>query len=60
LRGRQAARKRQELAETVVGSLEPAGLKGWRRPRTCQLAMRTLRATADFAGFLPARPAIER
>jgi hypothetical protein len=59
MRGRQAARKQRELAETVVGSGEPAGLKGWWRPRMCQLAMSTLRATADLAGFLPARAAIE-
>jgi hypothetical protein len=59
MRGRQAARKQRELAETEPprGRL---GLKGSSRERTCQEAIRTLRATADLAGFLPARAAIER
>ena len=56
MRGRQAARKQLELAETSVPLVcERAGLKGCPRLRMCQLAVRTLRATADFAGFLPAR-----
>jgi hypothetical protein len=53
--GRQAARKELELAGTrsVRGRL---GLKGSSRLSTCQQAMRTLRATADLAGFaLPVR-----
>ncbi len=63
MRGRQAARKQRELAETSVPlDCERAGLKGWWRLRMCQQAIRILRATADLAGFLPARwamPAVE-
>jgi hypothetical protein len=56
MRGRQAARKQLELAETSVPlAWERAGLKGWWRLRMCQQAVSTLPATADFAGFLPAR-----
>jgi hypothetical protein len=57
MRGHQAARKQRELAETVVESVVRgrAGLNGCSRERTCQAAIRTLRATADLAGFLPAR-----
>ena len=56
MRGRQAARKQLELAETSVPVAgERAGLKGCLRLRMCQQAIRILRATADLAGFLPAR-----
>ena len=56
MRGRQAARKQRELAETSVPlAVERAGLKGCWRLRMCQQAIRILRATADLAGFLPAR-----
>ncbi len=55
MRGRQAARKQLELAETSVGLWERAGLNGRWRLRMCQQAIRILRATADLAGFLPAR-----
>ena len=56
MRGRQAARKQRELAETSVPlAWERAGLKGCWRLRMCQQAIRILRATADLAGFLPAR-----
>jgi hypothetical protein len=56
MRGRQAARKQLELAEASVPlAWERAGLKGCWRLRMCQQAVSTLRATADFAGFLPAR-----
>jgi hypothetical protein len=56
MRGRQAARKQLELAETSVPlEGERAGLKGCWRLRMCQQAIRILRATADLAGFLPAR-----
>jgi hypothetical protein len=58
MRGRQATRKQRELAETVVEWVVVrgrAGLNGCSRERTCQAAIRTLRATADLAGFLPAR-----
>jgi hypothetical protein len=54
MRGRQAARKQRELAETEPprGRL---GLNGSSRESTCQAAIRILRATADLAGFLPLR-----
>ena len=57
MRGRQAARRQLELAETSVPGLarEWAGLKGCWRLRMCQRAIRSLRAAADLAGFLPAR-----
>jgi hypothetical protein len=60
MRGRQAARKQRELAETSVALLvcERAGLKGCWRLRMCQQAIRILRATADLAGFLPVRLAM--
>jgi hypothetical protein len=47
MRGRQAARKQLELAETSVPlAWEQAGLKGCWRLRMCQQAVSTLRATA--------------
>jgi hypothetical protein len=55
MRGRQAARKQRELAETGLGRRGAAGLNGCWRDSTCQAAIRILRATADLAGFLPAR-----
>jgi hypothetical protein len=55
MRGRQAARKQRELAETGAPPRGRLGLKGSSRERTCQAAIRTLRATADMAGFLPWR-----
>jgi hypothetical protein len=55
MRGRQAARKQRELAEAGWGRRGAAGLNGCWRDRTCQVAIRILRATADLAGFLPAR-----
>ena len=55
MRGRQAARKQRELAETGAAPRGRLGLKGSSRERTCQAAIRTLRATADMAGFLPWR-----
>src|SRR4051812_43665154 len=58
MRGRQAARKQLELAETSVPLVcERAGLNGCWRLRMCQHAIKVLRATADLAGFLPARSA---
>src|SRR4051812_36198990 len=58
MRGRQAARKQLELAETSVALVcERLGLNGCWRLRMCQQAIRILRATADLAGFLPARSA---
>jgi hypothetical protein len=59
MQGRQAARKQRELAETVVESMVRGrgALKGCSRESTCQAAMRALRATADLAGFFPARRA---
>jgi hypothetical protein len=57
MRGRQAARKQRELAGTGVVPRGRLGLKGSLRERTCQVAIRTLRATADLAGFLPWRAA---
>jgi hypothetical protein len=52
MRGRQAARKQRQLAETSVAPLvcERAGLKGCWRLRMCPQAIRILRATADSAG----------
>ena len=59
MRGRQAARKQLELAETSVPLAEErAGLKGCWRLRMCQQAIGILRATTDLAGFLPARLAM--
>jgi hypothetical protein len=55
MRGRQAARKQRELAEAGSGRRGAAGRKGCWRERTCQAAIRILRATAALAGFLPAR-----
>jgi hypothetical protein len=55
MRGRQAARKQRELAEAGLGRRGVAGLKGCWRESTCHAAIRILRATADLAGFLPAR-----
>ena len=56
VRGRRAARTQLELAETSVPlAWERDGLKGCWRLRMCQRAISSLRATADFAGFLPAR-----
>ena len=54
MQDRQAVRKQQEFAE--------AGwcLKGSRRESMCQAAIRSLRATADFAGFLPWRAETRR
>jgi hypothetical protein len=47
MRGRQAARKQLELAETSVPLVcERAGLKGCSRLRMCQQAVKILRATA--------------
>jgi hypothetical protein len=57
MQGRQAARKQRELAEAGSGRRGAAGLKGCWRERTCQAAIRILRATAALAGFLPARSA---
>ena len=54
--GRQAARKQLELAGTRSVPRGRLGLKGSWRLSTCQQAIRTLRATADLAGFaLPVR-----
>jgi hypothetical protein len=55
MQGRQAARKQRELAEAGWGRRGAAGLNGCWRERTCQVAIRIFRATADLAGFLPAR-----
>ena len=49
--GFQAARPMEELAGTSVVALEAHRLKGSLRARTCQQAIRTLRATAALAGF---------
>ena len=43
MRGRQAARKQRELAETGAPPRGRLGLKGSSRERTCQAAIRTLR-----------------
>ena len=56
LEGRQAARNVEELAGTgVVPPRGRLGLKDSLRDRTCQTAIRTLRATADLAGLRPWR-----
>ncbi len=55
MRGGQAVRKQRELAEAELVARDAVGLNGCWRERTCQAAMSTLRATADLAGFLPAR-----
>jgi hypothetical protein len=52
MRDRQAVRKQLELSG--------AGLNGSRRESMCQAAIKTLRATADFAGFLPCRALTRR
>src|SRR5215218_4414093 len=57
MQGRQAARKQRELAEAGSGRRGAAGLNGCWRERTCQAAIKILRATAALAGFLPARSA---
>src|SRR3954454_24537478 len=58
MRGRQAARKQLDLAETSVALVcERLGLNDCWRLRMCQHAVKILRATADLAGFLPARSA---
>lgn len=41
----------EELAGTGAGALEVLGLNGSLSERMCQEAIRTLRATADLAGF---------
>jgi len=41
----------EELAGTGSVALEALGLNGSLRERTCQDAIRTLRATADLAGL---------
>jgi hypothetical protein len=46
MRDRQSVRKQLEFAEAGC-------LKGSRRESMCQAAIKSLRATADFAGFLP-------
>jgi hypothetical protein len=48
MQDRQAVRKRQEFAGA-------GGLKGSWRESMCQAAIRSLRATDDFAAFLPWR-----
>src|SRR4051812_45935268 len=48
---RQAARRMEELAGTGSGALDPFGVNGSPSERMCQEAMRTLRATAAFAGL---------
>src|SRR6266542_6384049 len=54
--GRHAARTLMELAGTVrVPPRERLGLNGSRRESMCQLAISTLRATADLAALLPPR-----
>jgi hypothetical protein len=54
--GRQAARSPWSLPGQVGSKICAAGLNGCWRARTCQLAIRTLRATALLAGFaLPCR-----
>ena len=58
MQGRQAARKRGELAEAGSGRRLVGALKGSCRERMCQEAIRILRATAALAGFLPARAAM--
>jgi hypothetical protein len=57
MQGRQAARKRGELA---AAGCELAGWKTWRLLSMCQEQIKSLRATEDFAGFLPWRAAIRR
>ena len=49
--GRQAARRMVELAGAEGVAPEALGLKGCCRARTCQAAIRTLRATAALAGL---------
>src|SRR3954447_4974066 len=49
--GRQAARGWLELAGTIGATRGAAGLKGSLRARTCQAAIRTLRATAALAAL---------
>jgi hypothetical protein len=54
--GRQAARTLMELAGTVrVAPRGRLGLNGCWRESMCQAAVRTFRATADLASFLPLR-----
>jgi hypothetical protein len=54
--GFQTARRMEELAGTSLAALEALRLKGSLRARTCQEAIRILRATAALAGFdLPCR-----
>ena len=50
--GPSGGQKAQELAG--------AGLKGSRRESMCQAAIKSLRATADFAGFFPWRAETRR
>jgi hypothetical protein len=62
MQDRQAARKREELAG-AVDRTPPLGRLGWKtcsRESMCQEVIRSLRATDDFAGFLPWRSAIRR
>jgi hypothetical protein len=49
--GFQAARRMEELAGTSLVALEALRLNGSLRARTCQDAIRTLRATAALAGL---------
>src|SRR6266508_2908340 len=54
--GRHGARTLMELAGAVPAPPRGRlGLDGSRRERMCQLAISTLRATADLAAFLPLR-----
>ena len=55
--GPSGGQKARGLAEAGVGPARRGGLKGCWRERTCQAAIRILRATAALAGFLPARAA---
>ena len=53
MQDRQAVRKQEEFAGE-------GGLKGSRRESMCQAAIKSFRATADFAGFLPWRAETRR
>ncbi len=53
--GPQAAKGVMELAETRWLERGRVDLNGWLRASTCQAEIRTLRATALLAGFLPWR-----
>jgi hypothetical protein len=52
MQDRRAVRKRPGARR---GSVLAGGLKGSLRLSMCQAQIRSLRATADFAGFLPCR-----